>query len=414
MLRSDLAGLGFREAERVPTDGNPGVWGFYDAGAPKTLVVYMMYDVQPVEIDAWSTDPFAGTLVERPGVGTLLVARGASNQKGPERAFLNALQAILAVDGTLPVNVMVVADGEEEIGSPHFQQVLAPYAERMRGAEGVVLLNTNQWSDGYTELPLGVKGLLYLELRASNGLDAPLHSSYAGVVPNPAIHLVQALASLTSPDGRTIAVSGYYDRVREPTAQDLAMIRGMSHDWGGLPLAEGLDPEGATADLLFLPTFNVSGITGGFVDEGMKTITPNTAKARIDTRLVPDMTPEDALERIRAHLAAGGFGDIEIEVLAAFPPGQSRADTSLVRAVVRSSNRWTDVVALAPRSGGAGPLYQLTGLGLPFCPVGMGFSDGAHAPNELMLIEPAEGLPPLGLAGVEKAYVDFLFALAEP
>lgn len=112
LLRDDLKKLGFKEAELVPTSGHPGVWGFYDAGAPKTLAIYMMYDVQPVEPTGWSVPAFDGAVVDHP-LGKVLMARGATNQKGPERAFLNALASIIATKGKLPVNLMVVAEGEE-------------------------------------------------------------------------------------------------------------------------------------------------------------------------------------------------------------------------------------------------------------------------------------------------------------
>ena len=130
LLAGDLRALGFGEVALVETDGHPGVFGHYDAGAEKTLMVYMMYDVQPVEENWRIADPFAGDLVETE-LGTVLMARGATNEKGPQRAFLNALDAILKVEGTLPVNLLVVPEGEEELGSTHFGQVVAPYLERL-------------------------------------------------------------------------------------------------------------------------------------------------------------------------------------------------------------------------------------------------------------------------------------------
>ena len=117
MVRRDLEGLGFAEADIVPTDGHPGVWGYYDAGADKTLVVYLMYDVQPVNPEDWQSPPFAAEVIDH-DLGKVIMARGATNQKGPQRAFLNALEAIIAADGTLPVNIMITAEGEEELGSP--------------------------------------------------------------------------------------------------------------------------------------------------------------------------------------------------------------------------------------------------------------------------------------------------------
>ena len=135
LVRQTFVDLGCREAKLVPTDGHPGVWGYYDAGADRTLMVYLMYDVQPVNPEDWQVPPFDGTVVDHP-LGRVLMARGATNQKGPERAFLNALQSIVAVDGKLPVNLMFTAEGEEELGSPHYEQVVVPFESRLRKADG--------------------------------------------------------------------------------------------------------------------------------------------------------------------------------------------------------------------------------------------------------------------------------------
>ena len=137
MVRDDFEALGFAEAELVETGGHPGVWGFYDAGADRTLMVYMMYDVQPVNPEDWRSPPFAAEIVDVPE-GRAIMARGATNQKGPQRAFLNAVESILAVDGELPVNLMITAEGEEELGSPHYPEIVDRYEDRLRQADGVI------------------------------------------------------------------------------------------------------------------------------------------------------------------------------------------------------------------------------------------------------------------------------------
>ena len=142
MLRADLEVIGFGETALVPTDGHPGVWGHYDAGAETTLLVYMMYDVQPVNPEDWDSPPFEANIVEHE-LGKVIMARGATNQKGPQRAFLNALESIIAVDGTLPVNLMVAAEGEEELGSPHYPQIVDAYEDRMKRADGCLLYTSD-------------------------------------------------------------------------------------------------------------------------------------------------------------------------------------------------------------------------------------------------------------------------------
>ncbi len=178
----DLRELGFQEAEIVPTDGHPGVWGYYDAGADKTLALYMMYDVQPVNRDQWQVDPFAATLVDTEH-GLVLMARGARNQKGPQRAFLNAVEAILAVHDRLPVNLMITVDGEEEIGSVHFSQVIDKYVDRLKGSVGVLYPWTSQNGEGKIQIILGSKGLLYFELQATGNevLGGPQNQAITAV-----------------------------------------------------------------------------------------------------------------------------------------------------------------------------------------------------------------------------------------
>ena len=131
LLRQDLDDLGFAESNLVPTDGHPGVWGYYDAGAEKTLVVYLMYDVQPVNPEDWISPPFDAEIIDH-DLGKVIMARGATNQKGPQRALLNAIESIIAVEGNLPVNIMVAAEGEEELGSPNNPQIIDAYEDRLQ------------------------------------------------------------------------------------------------------------------------------------------------------------------------------------------------------------------------------------------------------------------------------------------
>jgi acetylornithine deacetylase/succinyl-diaminopimelate desuccinylase-like protein len=341
LFRDDLARIGFHESELVPTGGHPGVWGYYDAGAATTLAVYMMYDVQPVEPADWRVPPFEAQLVELP-VGRAVMARGATNQKGPQRAFLNAVEAIRAVDGRLPVNLMVVAEGEEELGSPHFDEVIARYEQRLRTAAGVFFPANAQGITGAVSMSLGVKGIVYFELEARGGdrggpQRAEIHGSLQSIVESPVWRLVQALASLTSDDGATILVPGYYDAIRAPTLEEqrlanaaaIAFARNeprMREAMGVARFARGETGRAALIRSLFDTTLNIDGIWGGYTGEGVKTILPHVATAKVDSRLVPDQTPDEAVRLIRAHLDAQGFGDIALRVLAGYPPAQTSVD----------------------------------------------------------------------------------------
>ncbi len=426
MLRDDLARIGFAETTLVPTSGHPGVWGYYDAGADKTLVLYMMYDVQPVEPLDWQSPPFEARLIDHP-LGTVLMGRGATNQKGPERAFLNALESIIAVRGTLPVNLIVAAEGEEELGSPHYAEIVDRYEERMRAADGALFPFNSQDAAGDVGMSLGVKGILYLELEAAGGAhggpkQAEIHGSYKAIVDGPAWRLVQALATLTSPDGNTILVPGYYDDVRAPTADELRMINGMVGAWNDTLQQRALGVErwigGATGReailrYLYDPTLNIDGIWGGYTGEGVKTILPHRATAKVDSRLPFGLHPDSAEARIRRHLDAQGFTDITIRRLSGYPAAQTELDAALVQAALGVFNKRGMTPSVSPRLAGSAPFYQFTDrLGLPLVFAGLGHGSGAHAPNEYMVIRPREGSRIAGLAEIEKAYVDLLFALA--
>jgi acetylornithine deacetylase/succinyl-diaminopimelate desuccinylase-like protein len=427
LVAADLRALGFKEVELVPTTGHPGVFGFYDAGAPRTLLVYMMYDVQPEET-GWKVPAFDGALVE-PELGRVLMARGATNQKGPERAFLNAVDAILKTKRTLPVNLLVAAEGEEELGSTNYPQVIDKYEARLKKADGVFFPFNAQDGTGAVSLPLGVKGVLSMELEAIGGPQggptrAEIHSSLKAVVDAPAWRLTQALAALTTPDGNTIQVPGYYDAIRPPTLEEQRLVNGWVKRNAGSADAirkalgveryiDGLSGRDLTARFLFSTTLNINGMWTGYTGEGMKTILPHVAHARLDSRLVPNQTPDAQFELIRKHLAAKGFSDVKIRKLSGYAPAQTTVETPIVQAAISVFNKRGATPAVTPRLAGSAPYYIFTErLKLPMVMGGLGYGTGAHAPNEFMVVEPKPGSRIAGLADIEKFYVDFLYAFA--
>ena len=426
LVRQDLEDLGFAEAELVPTDGHPGVWGYYDAGAEKTLVVYLMYDVQPVNPDDWESPPFAANVIDH-DLGKVIMARGATNQKGPQRAFLNALESIIAVDGTLPVNIMITAEGEEELGSPHYPQIVDAYEERLKTADAVLFPFNSQRPDGRVSVILGVKGIIYFEMIANGGdwggpAIAEIHGSFKAIVGSPALRLVQALSSMVSQDGNTILIPGYYDDIRPPNVEESKLINAGIEQWSDQQMQEilgvsqwidGMSGKDAAIEYLFTTTMNIDGIWGGYTEEGVKTILPHRATAKVDSRLPPDIKPDEALAKIRAHLDAGGFEDIEIRQLGGYPASQTSVEGPAVQAALSGFKKYAANMAVQPRVAGSAPFYQFTDrLGLPLVPAGLGFGTGAHAPNEIMLVEPGPDTAAAGLADVEKAYVDFVYSLS--
>jgi acetylornithine deacetylase/succinyl-diaminopimelate desuccinylase-like protein len=322
---------------------------------------------------------------------------------------------------------MVAAEGEEELGSPNYPQVIDKYEDRLKAADGAIFPFNSQRPDGSLSMLLGVKGIIYFELEArgnANGgpTNAEIHGSYKALVDSPVLHLIQAIASMTSEDGNTILIPGYYDGIRPPNREEQALMNGVlatqnenevKASLGVETWLDGLTGADAITELLYIPTLNVDGIWAGYTGEGTKTILPHMATAKLDSRLPPGIDPEEALQKIRDHLDANGFADIEMRRMSAYPAAQTSVNTPLVQAALSVANKYTERVAVNPRIAGSAPFYQFTErLGIPMVPYGIGYGTGAHAPNEFMLIEPKPGSRVAGLADIEKSYVDFLYALA--
>jgi acetylornithine deacetylase/succinyl-diaminopimelate desuccinylase-like protein len=356
------------------------------------------------------------------------MARGATNQKGPQRALLNAIASIIETTGTLPVNLMVTAEGEEELGSPHYPQIVDKFEQRLMQADGVLFPFNSQSPDGNVLINLGVKGILYVEMETKGGAQGgptkhEIHGSYKAIVDAPALRLIQAIASLTTPDGNTITVPGYYDGIRPPTPEEQRLINGMLADWDDEQLQQALGVQrwidgqtglDAIMEYLYMPTLNVDGIWSGYTGEGSKTILPHIATAKVDSRLPLGLDPEQALAKIREHLDHVGFDDIEIRKLGGYPGAQTSVDAALVQAAIGVFNKRGIEVSVRPRLAGSAPFYQFTErLGLPLVFAALGYGTGAHGPDEFMVIEAAEGSRIAGLADIEKYYVDLLYALSE-
>ena len=329
--------------------------------------------------------------------------------------------------GSLPVNLMVLAEGEEELGSPNYPELVDRFEDRLRNADGVFFPLNSQRPDGQFSMFLGVKGILYFEMEAKGAewggpTRAEIHGSYKAIVDAPVLRLAQALASLTTPDGNTVLIPGYYDEIRPPDEEEQRLINGIVKNWDETNLKKLLGVERWVDDLsgrdallryLYEVTLNVDGIWGGYTGEGVKTILPHKATAKVDSRLPADVDPARCLELVRAHLDKNGFHDIELRQLSGYPAARTSVEAPLVQAAIGVFNKWRQVSNVWPRLAGSAPFYQFTKrLGLPLVFNGLGHGSGAHAPNEYMVIKPAEGSSIAGLAEIEKSYVDLLYALA--
>jgi acetylornithine deacetylase/succinyl-diaminopimelate desuccinylase-like protein len=424
-----LPDAGFGQVTKVSTDGQPGIFATLDAGAPRTVGLYFMYDVKQADPAEWSSPPFDAALVDKPGLGKIIVGRGAVNQKGPEATFLAALHAIRGAGKKLPVNFVFVAEGEEEIGSPHFPQIVRrPEVEAaLRKCSGVFMPFAAQGLGGDVTMYLGAKGVVELELTSSGekwgrGPRKDIHSSNKARVDSPAWHLVEALATLVSPDGNDPVIEGYAAKARPLSAADKQMIAEAAKRLNEAEAKKLLGVERWVHDvdwqqalelLTSRPTVNIEGLVGGYTGPGGKTILPGKAVAKMDLRLVPDMTAAEALASLKAHLAKRGFADIDVHMSGGYDPTTTAADAQIIRAsaaVYRKNG--IDPVVL-PRLAGSWPGYVFTGdpLRLPAGHFGLGHGNGAHAPDEYYVIESAN--PKVqGMDGAARSHVEFLYELA--
>jgi acetylornithine deacetylase/succinyl-diaminopimelate desuccinylase-like protein len=429
MMMRMLREAGFDTVTKAPTDGHPGVFATLDAGAPKTVGVYFMYDVKQADPAEWSSPPFEGALVDKPGLGKVLIGRGAVNQKGPEATWLAALHAFKSAGRKLPVNLVFVAEGEEEIGSPHFTQVVRrpDILAALKKCTGVYMPMPMQALDGTVTINLGAKGVVELELVSSSGdwhrgPKQDLHSSNEARVDSPVWHLIQALATLVGPDGHTPAIDGYADKALPLTPADKALIRDASKRMNEAVVKQQLGVEHWIHNVDFLeslellvgrPTVNIEGLVSGYTGPGGKTILPHKAVAKLDLRLVPGMTAMGSLAALKAHLAKRGFGDIEVNMSGGYDPTTTDANSSLIRAQAAVYRKAGLNPILWPRLAGSWPGYIFTGdpLRLPAGHFGLGHGNGAHAPNEYYVIESTN--PKIqGMAGAIRSQVDYLYELA--
>ena len=424
-----LTEAGFGQVTRIPSDGQPGIFATLDAGAPRTLGLYFMYDVKQVDPAEWTSPPWEAALVDKPSLGKVVMGRGAVNQKGPEATLLAALHAIRGAGRKLPVNLVLIAEGEEEIGSPHFPQIVRrpEVLAALRGAVGIVMPSASQGLDGQVTVTLGAKGIIECELVASGerwgrGPRQDIHSSNKARVDSPAWHLVQALATLVSADGNDPAIDGFADRARPLSSDERAMIAAAARRLDESAAKRLLGVERWVRDanwtealelLMSRPTVNIEGLVGGYTGPGGKTILPHRAVAKLDLRLVPDMTAAEALAALKAHLAKRGFGDIEVNMTGGYDPTSTSADAAVIRAEQAVYRRAGVDPILLPRNAGSWPGYVFTGdpLRLPAGHFGLGHGSGAHAPDEYYVIESTN--PKVqGIDGAVRSYVEFLYEVS--
>jgi acetylornithine deacetylase/succinyl-diaminopimelate desuccinylase-like protein len=419
---------GFTRVRKVATGGSPAVFGVLDAGAKQTIGLYFMYDVKQYDEPNWTSPPLEPVMFDHP-MGRALRGRGACNHKGPEGTFLAAIHAFRSAGVPLPVNLVLLAEGEEEIGSPNLRNALkdAEVLAELQRADAVFMPTGMQGLKGELAISLGAKGMIECELIASGerwdrGAVQDIHSGMKAAVDSPAWRLIEALSTLVKDGGNTPAIDGWFEHYRPLTDRQrvmLAKLNGTSTDaevkaslgvkkWiNDLPLAQAM--ERMTSE----PTVNIEGLVAGYTGPGGKTILPTRATAKLDFRIVPDMKAADCLAKLRAHLSKRGFGDIEIKVIGNYDPTETSETSGLVLAEVAMLKRMGIEHTITPRIAGSYPGYIYTGepLRKPFNQFGLGFGGKAHAPDEFYLIE-SNNRQVAGMREAAMGYVEFLYTLA--
>jgi len=418
---------GCDRVEIVETKGNPIVRGECKGESDRTLLAYFMYDTMPFNEPGWKSPAMGAKIVDMKlpaGKVKALVNRGSDNTKGPLAAFVNSVEACNKSVGRPPVDLVLVAEGEEEMGSPNLPGYVRKDKKRLSKADACYFPYFAQDPGGSVDLCLGVKGVVYFELECSGKLwgrgpqEFAVHSANKAWLDSPVWRLVHALESMTSEDGNKVLIDGFYDEVAPPTEEDEEIIEKSAKLFdpkmarSAMKVKRFMIPEDDKAALLKLYTYastlNIDGIWGGYIEKGSKTVLPEKVKCKIDIRVVPNQKMDAMMPLVRKHLDEHGYSDIKMtEVDTGYDWCRCSVKEVVVQAMIRSIRRFGDEPNVLPTSGGSVPFYVFNRiLGIPFTMGGMGHSDLAHSPNEYMVIEGNKKIT--GLADTEKFMVFFM------
>jgi acetylornithine deacetylase/succinyl-diaminopimelate desuccinylase-like protein len=426
--------------------GNPVVYAKCDEGAEKTLLIYWMYDTMPItQPDAWHNPPFEARLIEQGPYKKVLIGRGATNSKGPQMSQLNAFRAIKAVHGKLPVNLIIVAEGDEERMDIGLRKWVKDHPELLKGADAMYLFG-GQAQSGSAGYGGGSEGCVYVELTTSGKAwgrgptDSDIHGSNKRSVDSPAWRHVKMLASLVSDDGNTPLIDGFFENMRPLTETQIADLKTAAARTDLKVAAANVGVARYIADDPFNmlrmqrlgTSFNLDGIWGGnMYAGGAGAILPNKITSKHNFRYVPDMSGPDIVKKLRAQLDKNGYKDVEVKIIGDVPWAKMKSNTDIGRALKRTyevmniphgelSDEWSIVSFGGGAAGGYWPAYMFGDgevgekispfKGIPIVGGGAGLGGRAHAANEYYVIEGAGKV--YGMAGAEKAVATLLYAFA--
>jgi len=407
-----LRKAGMEAVEVMPTGGHPVVYGqWLNAPGKPTVLIYGHFDVQPVDpLELWTTPPFEPDIRDE-----RIYARGASDDKGNMLIPIIAVEALLCTDGALPVNLKLLFEGQEEIGSPQLPEFLKINRE-VFGCDVILNADSGQWSEDQPSLLTSLRGLCGLQLDVT-GADSDLHSGmYGGAVQNPIHAMIQILNSMRGSDGR-ILIEGFYDSVRDLSDAEKAQIDSLPFDeaefMNRVGVAELFGEAGFSNPerIWTRPTLELNGIWGGFQGEGLKTVLPNKAHAKITCRLVADQDPEHINRLIETHIRKNIPAGVKVDMT----PIDSNANPYIMPTDLPGSLAAIEVLSelygrkpILIREGGSVPILALLleHLGTHATCFGFGMNDEKfHAPDEFFRLKSFE----LG----QRAYCKILHRLGE-
>lgn len=392
-----LKDTGF-DTQQLAVTGAPNyVYAYLKGKSDFTLLLYNHYDVQPeTPVELWNSPPFEVT--ER---DDKLFARGISDNKSELISRICAIRAILASQGELPISIKWILEGEEEIGSLHFDAMTKQYGDLLK-ADGALWEGNGFNEKGQAVVTVGFRGLLYVEYNIER-LSVDAHSGNAHALPSAAWRLLKALSSLKDDQGKVL-IPGFYEHVREPNDSEKQALR----DSVDLEQQEKIramygidsfldDKTGYDLELeVYDPTANIAGFLTGYIEQGVKTVLPAKAMAKMDFRLVPEQNPDDILAKLRSHLDAQGFSDVQVKKLGGAEPVVTPIEGDFVQTIRSIGRAFAEQDSeISPLSGGTLPLLEamkknvgLLGVSASGNPVYYG--SGAHAPNEHIRISDIE------------------------
>lgn len=425
--------------------GNPVVYAKCDEGAPKTLVLYWMYDTMPItQPENWVAPPFEGKLVDGKtagldvNYGKVLIGRGAVNSKGPEMAQYNALASMKAVLGKLPVNLIIVAEGDEERMDIGLRKFMKEHSDLFKGGDAMLMFGFQNPTTGGAGIMGGSEGCVYVELTTSGKswgrgpVQSDIHGANKRSVDSPAWRHIKMLASLVSEDGNTPKIDGFFDNIEPLTAQETAGLKKAAERFQldvaerNLGVARFISDDPFTILKMgrYGTSFNLDGIWGGnMYAGGAGAILPNKITSKHQIRYVPNMNGLDLVKKLRAQLDRNGYKDVEIKLIGDVPWSKMSYDTDIARAVTTSYSEFN--IPYQPPSqtetilGGYWPSYLFSNgkvgervdqVSIPIAGGSAGLGGRAHAANEYFVIEGAGKI--YGYAGTEESIATMIYNYA--